>query len=160
MLKLCKTFYYKHLPEFPRSTFDLENFCKYLNLENGFGRKSFLLCFYQVFLPRHFGLIFQHLILDFFHGYFATENGSYSQVTAMERITSCHHIPREEHLQKEERKKKAVMFFFFFATLIKNDNFDDKMPKMCSQDRFVICVKMYQNKSYKTVHYVCLNLWL
>ena len=108
MPKLCKTFYYKHLPEFPRSTFDLEKFCKYLNLENGFGRKSFLLCFYQVFLPRHFGLIFQHLILDFFHGYFATENGSYSQVTAMERITSCHHIPRKEHLwEKNVRIKKS-----------------------------------------------------
>ena len=49
---------------------------------------------------------------------------------------------------------------FFFATLIKSDNFDDKMPKKYSQDRFVICVKMYQNKSYKTVHYVSLNLWL
>ena len=68
---------------------------------------------FHTYIPRHSSLVLQHLIFHFFHGYFSTENGSHSQVTAMERITGCHHIPRAEHLQKTGMLPFNALYYIY-----------------------------------------------
>ena len=60
MPKLCKTFYYKHLPEFPRSTFDLEKFVCIWTLKMALKEKvscfAFIKSFYLDILVWYFNI--------------------------------------------------------------------------------------------------------
>ena len=51
------------------------------------------------FVPGHFCLVLQRLILNLFHGNLSAVDGGDCQVPAVQRVASRHHVARGEHLK-------------------------------------------------------------
>lgn len=62
-----------------------------------------------------FVLHIQHLLVDLFHWHSSTEHSSHCKVTAMTRITCCHHVFSIKHLLSEFRNCKSTILLWATA---------------------------------------------
>ncbi|KAF4521999.1 hypothetical protein B566_EDAN010848 [Ephemera danica] len=70
-----------------------------MNVADIFRPRGFISKISEINLRRIFALYIQHLLIDIFHGHFATEYGGHGEIATMAGVTCCHHVFRVKHLQ-------------------------------------------------------------
>lgn len=78
---------------FVSSCFIKENISNWLSRTEGYTAMNILL------LPGILILNIEHLFINFLHRHHAPENGCYSEVSSMPRVTCCHHVLSIKHLE-------------------------------------------------------------